>query len=131
MHGEPSRLDKWLWSIRVYKTRSEAADACKHGRVTVNNVEAKPSRELRVGDVVRTRKTPVNYTYKVVDIPPSRVGAALTANYAENLTSAEELEKLSVNSTVIFAQRGRGAGRPTKKDRRDIGKLLENGMNIL
>ncbi|MDR1225593.1 MAG: RNA-binding S4 domain-containing protein [Prevotellaceae bacterium] len=131
MLGEPSRLDKWLWSLRAYKTRSEAADACERGRILVNGAAAKPSRELKVGDIVCVRKSPVAYTYKVVDIPPSRVGASLVSKYVENLTPTEELEKLSVNSAVIFAQRDRGTGRPTKKDRRDIGKLLENGMDSM
>lgn len=125
--GEPSRLDKWLWAIRVFKTRSDATEACKLGRIFVNDVQAKASREVKINDIVRVKKSPVTYTYKVLDIPNTRQGAKMVHLYAENLTSQEELDKLNVNNLTIFVQRDRGSGRPTKKERRDI----ENIMNKL
>ena len=122
--SENCRIDKWLWCIRAYKTRSEAAEVCKLGRVKVNDVEAKASRDLKVGDTVSFRKTPVVYTYKVVGFPKSRVGAALVSTYAENQTSQEELDKLHVDHLTLFVHREKGCGRPTKKERRQIDFLM-------
>ena len=117
------RIDKWLWSVRVFKTRSEAAEACKKGKVKVNGAEAKPSRDVRVNDIVSIRKSPVVYTYRVVGVIANRQPAKLVEQYAENLTPQEELDKLNANSLVISMVRDRGAGRPTKKDRRKIDEL--------
>ena len=117
------RIDKWLWSVRVFKTRSEAAEACKKGKVKVNGAEAKPSRVVRVNDIVSIRKSPVVYTYRVVGVIANRQPAKLVEQYAENLTPQEELDKLNANSLVISMVRDRGAGRPTKKDRRKIDEL--------
>ncbi len=124
-----SRLDKYLWAIRVYKTRSDAAEACKTGRVKVNDVEAKPSREVREGDVLTIRKLPVIYTYKVLQLIENRQPAKNVPLYAENLTPAEELAKLDKQNITVYIQRDRGTGRPTKKDRREIDKLQENLFN--
>lgn len=126
--SEPVRIDKWLWAVRIFKTRSEAADACKRGRVKVNGMEAKPSREVRVGDTVEVRKLPVTYTYKVLQLIGNRQPAKNVPLYAENLTPQEELDKLNMKHTTIFVTRERGAGRPTKKERRVIDKLMD-GMN--
>lgn len=117
------RIDKWLWSVRVFKTRSEAAEACKKGKVKVNGAEAKPSRDVRVNDIISIRKSPVVYTYRVVGLIANRQPAKLVEQYAENLTPQEELDKLNANSLVITMARDRGAGRPTKKDRRKIDEL--------
>jgi len=125
--SESCRIDKWLWCIRAYKTRSEAAEACKLGRVKVNGMEAKASRDLKVGDVASFRKTPVVYTYKVLDFPHSRVAAKLVSDFAENLTSQEELDKLHVDHLTLFVHREKGAGRPTKKERRQIDFLMSEG----
>jgi ribosome-associated heat shock protein Hsp15 len=120
------RLDKYLWVIRVYKTRNDAADACKAGRVKVNGMEAKSSREVREGDVLTVRKLPVTYTYKIIQLVENRQPAKNVALYAEDLTPEEERSKLDKKNITVYTQRDRGAGRPTKKERREIDKLFEN-----
>ncbi|MDR3187862.1 MAG: RNA-binding S4 domain-containing protein [Prevotellaceae bacterium] len=125
MSGESSRVDKWLWCVRAYKTRSEAAEACKSGRVRVNGVEAKASRELKVGDMVSFRKAPVTYAYRVAGFPKSRVAAKLVSEFADDQTPPEELGKLNVDRLTIFVQREKGSGRPTKKERRQIDFLMD------
>lgn len=118
------RLDKWLWAVRIFKTRSIASEACKKHKVLVNDVEAKPSRVLHIGDIVKVKKPPVVYTYKVKGLLAKRQGPKIVVDYVENLTSQEELYKLETNLTV-FVKRDRGAGRPTKKERRDIERLTD------
>lgn len=124
------RIDKWLWCIRAYKTRNDAAEACKSGRTKVNDVEAKASRELHAGDTVSVRKPPATYTFRVVDFPPSRVAAALVARYADNLTPQSEGDKLSTDRRGAFAYRERGAGRPTKKERRMLDEVMNGDETI-
>ena len=120
------RLDKYLWAIKVYKTRTDATDACKGGKVRVNGLDVKPSREVKVGDVITARKGAVLYTFKVKELLSSRVGAALVPQYAENLTPQEELDKLRAPVETFFLKRDRGAGRPTKKDRRQMESLWDS-----
>lgn len=120
------RLDKYLWAIRVYKTRTDATDACKGGKVRVNGLDVKPSREVKVGDVITARKGAVLYTFKVKELLSNRVGAALVPQYAENLTPQEELDKLRAPVETFFLKRDRGAGRPTKKDRRQMESLWDS-----
>ncbi|MDR0667005.1 MAG: RNA-binding S4 domain-containing protein [Prevotellaceae bacterium] len=117
------RIDKYLWAIRVYKTRSEAAAACKGGRVEVNGVEAKPAREVREGDVLSVRKTAVRYTYKILQLVENRQPAKNVALYVEDQTPDEELLKRDTKLSAGTMQRERGAGRPTKKDRRELDRL--------
>jgi ribosome-associated heat shock protein Hsp15 len=121
------RLDKYLWAVRVYKTRSDAADAIRNNRVMVNNAYAKPSREVQVGDIISVKKMPVTYSYKVLDLVSSRQGAKLVPQYCLNITPQEELDKLTTPRETIFVFRERGTGRPTKKERREIDALM-NGM---
>ncbi len=121
--ADSTRLDKYLWSIRVFKTRSEATDACRGGKVTVGGQDAKPSREVKAGDMIQVRKGPVLYTYKVLQPIDRRQGAALVAQYAENLTPESELGKLHAPHESFFVVRDRGAGRPTKKERRQMDTL--------
>jgi len=116
------RVDKWLWMVRVFKTRSQASEACKKGRVIIDDVQVKPSRNVKPGELLIIRKPPVLYTYKVLGFPKGRVGAKLVPEYMEDLTSIEELDKLKINETVFF-KRDRGAGRPTKKERREMDKI--------
>ncbi len=123
---ESVRVDKWLWAVRIFKTRALATDACRHGRVLVNGLPAKPSRELRSGSKVTVRKPPVLYSYKVKEIVEKRVSAKIVDQYLEDQTSLEELDKLKVNDTFFF-KRERGTGRPTKKERREIDKLKGQG----
>ena len=118
------RIDKFLWAIRVFKTRSEAAEACKTNKVYVNGSEAKSSRNVKGGDIITVRKGAIRYQYQVLTPIDKRQGAALVPQYALNITPQEELDKLNAPNETIFLKRDRGAGRPTKKERRDIEKLL-------
>lgn len=119
------RIDKYLWAIRVFKTRTEATEACSGGKVKIGGVNAKPSKDVRPGDIISVRKGAVNYTFRVIDGLDKRVGAKLVPDYAENLTPEEELQKLRAPVETFFVTRDRGAGRPTKKDRRDIEQLWD------
>lgn len=120
---EEVRIDKYLWAIRVYKTRTEATDACKGGKVRVNGADTKPSKPVKVGDTIVARKGVVVYTYKVLQLIDKRQGAKLVPNYAENQTPVEELAKLRAPVETFFLKRDRGTGRPTKKDRRQMEDL--------
>ena len=117
---DDSRIDKYLWAIRAFKTRSDATDACKGGRVKIGGQNVKPSKEVKSGDVIQVRKGAVLFTYKVLKPLEHRVGAKLVPDYAENLTPQAELDKLRAPVETFFVSRERGAGRPTKKDRREI-----------
>ena len=117
------RIDKYLWSIRVYKTRSEATDACKGGKIRVNGADIKPSKSVKPGDMIVARKGAVTYTYKVLELIDKRQGPKLVPLYAENLTPQEELDKLRAPVETFFLKRDRGTGRPTKKDRRQMDSL--------
>ena len=120
---EEVRIDKYLWAIRVFKTRTEATDACKGGKIRVNVADTKPSKMVKPGDVIVARKGAVTYTYKVLALLDKRQGARLVPDFAENLTPAEELAKLRAPVETFFLKRDRGAGRPTKKDRRQMDDL--------
>ena len=119
------RIDKWLWAVRVYKTRTDATEACRNGRVGVNGSPAKPSKEVKAGDIVTVRKNPVTYTIRVLELVQNRQPARNVPLYAENITPEEELNKLKMNAYTNFGQRDRGAGRPTKRDRREVDELME------
>ena len=119
------RLDKYLWAVRVFKTRSDAADAIRNNRVLVNNAYAKPSREVQLGDIISVKKMPVTYSYKVLELVSSRQGAKNVPQYCLNITPQEELDKLTTPRETIFVFRERGTGRPTKKERREIDALME------
>lgn len=119
------RLDKYLWAVRVFKTRSDAADAIRNNRVMVNDAYAKPSREVKQGDIISVKKMPVTYRYKVLELVSSRQGAKNVPQYCLNITPQEELDKLTVPRETIFVFRERGTGRPTKKERREIDALME------
>ena len=119
------RLDKYLWAVRVFKTRSDAADAIRNNRVLVNNAYAKPSREVQLGDIISVKKMPVTYSYKVLELVSSRQGAKNVPQYCLNITPQEELDKLTTPRETIFVFRERGIGRPTKKERREIDALME------
>jgi ribosome-associated heat shock protein Hsp15 len=121
-----ARLDKFLWSIRVYKSRGLSASECKKGRVIIDGIPAKPSRTVREGDVIVVKKLPVIYTYKVLDIPKNRVAAKLVPDYSENLTPEEELQKLNLDKLTGTVKREKGTGRPTKRERRILDRLKNN-----
>ncbi len=119
--AERYRIDKWLWVVRLFKTRTLAAEACKKGRIIINGIEVKPSHEVKTGEIILVRKLPVVYTVKVKALTHNRLPAQKVNDYMEDLTSPEELEKLKLADSTFF-KRDRGSGRPTKKDRR----LLDN-----
>ena len=118
------RIDKYLWAVRLYKTRTLATEACKKGRVTVDDMPAKPSRTITMDDVIEVRKMPVVYSYRVKDPIEKRVGAKIVDQYVENITSQEELQKLDMQDD-FFIKRDRGAGRPTKKERRLLDDIAD------
>ncbi len=122
---EEVRIDKFLWSVRAYKTRTEATEACRGGKVRINGGEAKPSRSVAQGDVITVRKNQITYTYKVNQVVGKRQGAKLVEDYVENLTPQSELDKLQRPVETFFVQRDPGTGRPTKKDRRQMDALWE------
>ena len=115
-----ARIDKWLWAVRLYKTRSLATDACKNGRITINGTTAKPSKTVHDGDTVTVRKPPVTYTFRVLQAIENRVGAKLVPEMLENLTPREQYDILDTVRISGFVNRARGTGRPTKKDRRTL-----------
>lgn len=120
------RVDKYLFAMRIYKTRTIAADACKKGRVTMAGVQIKPSRSFHVGDVFSVRKGPITYTYRVLRLSENRLGAKLVPDYMRDETSKEQLELLELSRMANNGMRDRGAGRPTKKDRRDIETFMSD-----
>lgn len=119
------RLDKWLWSVRVFKTRPDATAACRAGKVLIGELEAKPGRDIHVGETVTVRVGVITRTLKVLALPKSRVGAKLLAAYVEDLTPAAEYERARQAGIEHMLARERGQGRPTKKDRRDMGRLFD------
>ena len=114
------RIDKYLWCIRLFKTRTMASDACKKGHVKIEDTNCKPSKEVFGNELILVRKNQINYKMKVLDIPDNRVGAKLVDLYRKDLTPKEEFEKTELLKYSKDYYRKKGAGRPTKKDRRDI-----------
>ena len=121
-----ARIDKWLWAARIYKTRSVAADACKNGRVTVGGANAKPSRMIKVGDTVSVRKSPVTYSFKVLDLAASRMGAKLVPQYMAHVTPSDQLQLMEMLRLDKKNARAKGTGRPTKKERRDLESFVDD-----
>jgi ribosome-associated heat shock protein Hsp15 len=119
------RIDKWLWAVRIFKTRTIAAEAIKKGRVIVRGIAVKPSRMIRVGDVVQVRKPPVTFSFKVLALSDKRMGAKLVPQFMENITPPDQYELLELNKISGFVDRQRGTGRPTKKDRRDLEQFTD------
>lgn len=115
-----ARIDKWLWAVRIFKTRTLAADACKNSRISINGTTVKPSRMVKEGDKVSVRKPPVTYTFRVKQAIEKRVGAKMLPDIIENITPPEQYELLEINRISGFVNRAKGMGRPTKKDRRAI-----------
>lgn len=126
------RIDKWIWAMRIFKTRTMATEECKKGRVTVgldNPVNAKPSRLIKVGDVVNVRKPPITYSFRVKALTENRLGAKLVPEYLENITPKEQYDLLDVVRISGFVDRRKGLGRPTKRDGRKINSFVEESMN--
>ena len=116
------RLDKWLWSVRVFKTRPEATAACRAGKVLLGELEAKPGRDIHVGETVTVRVGTVTRTLKVAGLPRTRVGAKLLADYLQDLTPAAEYER--AKQAAVEHSLARERGRPTKKERRDLSEFF-------
>ena len=125
------RVDKYLFAMRIYKTRSIAADACKCGRVKMNGAEIKPSRSFKIGDVFTVRKGPVTYTYRVLQLSANRLGAKFVPVYMEDITTPEQKEILELARLAEQSGRDRGTGRPTKKDRREIEQFFSDDYDYL
>lgn len=123
------RVDKFLWSVRYFKTRSIATNACKQGKVKMNGSNMKPSKEVFPGDKLLVRKNQIDYQLEVLDLPPSRVGAKLVSIYIQDHTPKEAFEKLDLLKYSKEYYRKKGTGRPTKKDRRDIEDLFDTASD--
>ncbi len=114
------RIDKWIWAMRIFKTRTIAAEACKKGRVMVGDVAVKPSRTVKPGDIVSVRKPPVTYSFRVKAVTENRLGAKLVPDYMENITPQSQLDLLDVIKISGFIDRRKGLGRPTKREGRQL-----------
>lgn len=121
--GEGVRIDKWLWAVRIFKSRSLATDFCKRGRILIGDEPVKPSRNIHIGDVIVIRRPPLTLTYKVTGLIEKRGSATIAAENVINLTPQEELDRVRHAQESAFFVRDRGTGRPTKKDRRDIDSI--------
>lgn len=119
------RIDKWLWAMRVFKTRSISTDACKKGRVTVNGTPAKPSRSIKAGDTIDVRKPPITYTFRVKALTENRLGARLVPEYLENITPQSQYDVLEMIKISGFIDRQKGMGRPTKREGRDLASFRQ------
>lgn len=123
------RIDKWLWATRIFKTRTIATDACKKGRVSIAGINVKPSRPLKVGEIVDVRKPPVTYSFRVKALAENRMGAKLVPEYLENVTAASQMELLEMVKISGFINRQKGLGRPTKKDGRELSRFTDDAYS--
>lgn len=123
-----ARIDKWLWAARIYKTRSIAVDAIKNGRVTIGGMNVKPSRPIKVGEVVSVKKPPITYSFRVLKAIEQRVGAKLIPEIYENVTDPKQYELLEMSRISGFIDRSRGMGRPTKKERRALDSFNDDAL---
>jgi ribosome-associated heat shock protein Hsp15 len=120
------RIDKWLWATRIFKTRTIATDACKNGRVTIGGMNVKPSRPIKVGEVVDVKKPPITYSFRVKALAENRMGAKLVPEYLENVTSPAQYELLEMARISGFINRQKGLGRPTKKEGRALSRFTDD-----
>lgn len=120
------RLDKFLWSVRLYKTRNISAEEIKKNRVSIGGQIVKASREVKIGEIIEIRKNQINYKIKIIQIPKSRVGAKLVALYVVDMTEKEQYELLKIRKLSQDYYRQKGLGRPTKKDRRDMDDFIDS-----
>lgn len=124
------RIDKFLWSVRIYKTRSMATEACKRGRVTINDIPVKPSRTVHKEEILTVRKLPVIFTYRVIEPIETRIPAKLVSSYIADLTPDDEKIKLKIKNNGLIGYREKGRGRPTKKERRNLERFIGNNDNF-
>ena len=127
------RIDKWLWAMRIFKTRTIATDACKKGRVTIGTVDAgviaKPSRMIKVDDIIIVRKSPITYSFRVKALTENRLGAKLVPEYMDNITPQSQYDLLEVVKISGFIDRRKGLGRPTKREGRELAKFTQEAMD--
>jgi ribosome-associated heat shock protein Hsp15 len=123
---KPIRIDKFLWSVRIYKTRSIASEACRKGRIIINNIQVKPSKSVFKDEIITVKKLPVIYTYRVIEPLENRISAKLVSNFIEDLTSEEEKKKLEIRHAGFVGYREKGTGRPTKKERRNLDNYIDD-----
>jgi ribosome-associated heat shock protein Hsp15 len=123
---KPVRIDKFLWSVRIYKTRSIASEACRRGRIIINNVQVKPSRSVSRDEIITVKKLPVVYTYRIIEPVENRISAKLVGKFIEDLTSEDEKVKLDIKHTGFSSYREKGTGRPTKKERRNLDRFVDD-----
>lgn len=117
---EQVRIDKWVWAVRIFKTRSQATEACKKGHIIIDNLPAKPSRHIHPGDVIQVRKPPYTRRFKVLALAEKRMSAGLVSDFAKDVTPPEELALQEIQKNMRWMTREKGTGRPTKKERRDL-----------
>lgn len=122
------RIDKWLWAMRVFKTRTMATDACKKGRVTMGGNPVKPSRSIKEGDIIDVKKPPITYTFRVKAVTGNRLGAKLVPDYLENITPQSQYDMLEMSRISGFVDRRKGLGRPTKRDSRELSRFKEESF---
>lgn len=122
------RIDKWLWAVRLFKSRTLAVEACKKGRVLMNNISVKPSRMIKVDDIIQIRKAPITYSFKVLALTEKRMGAKLVPEFMENITPQSEYDILEMTKVSGFVDRAKGEGRPTKKDRRELDNFIDDSF---
>ena len=120
------RIDKFLWSVRIYKTRSIASDECRKGRIIINDIQVKPSRIVVKNEIITVKKPPVIYSYRVIEPIENRVSAKLVEQFIEDLTPEAEKAKLNIRDSVGIIHRDKGTGRPTKKERRQIDRVKDD-----
>lgn len=120
------RIDKWLWAMRVFKTRTIATEACKKGRVTMGGAVVKPSRTVKPGDIIDVKKPPITYTFRVLQVTGNRLGAKLVPEYLENITPQSQYDLLEMTRISGFVDRRKGLGRPTKRDSRELSRFKED-----
>jgi len=119
------RIDKWLWAVRLFKTRTLAAEACKKGKVIIQNIQVKPSRNVKVGDIVSIKRNPFLFSFKVLALSENRMNAKLVVDFMQNVTTTDQLEMIELAKLAGNMGRDRGTGRPTKKERRDLEEFVE------
>lgn len=120
------RIDKWLWAMRVFKTRTIATEACKKGRVMMGGAPVKPSRPIKEGDIVEVRKPPITYTFRVKATTQNRLGAKLVPDFLENITPQSQYDLLELTKISGFIDRRKGMGRPTKRESREMSRFKED-----
>lgn len=122
------RIDKWLWAVRLFKTRSLAIEACKKGRIMIQSTTIKPSRMIKVGDIIQIKRPPITYSFEVLALTEKRMGAKLVPEFMKDVTPKSEYDILELSKVSGFVDRQRGMGRPTKKDRRDLDGFIDDSF---